>query len=188
MNDFPHGKSTGYRRGCRCEHCCAANTKKLADYRRRRRSGHLNFMVSAELCREHLRDLAEKGLGYRAISDASGIAWAQIRMIRSGKLKHIRERTERMLMRVDETAVADYGKISSERTRKMVDEIRRMGYTLAAIGRMLGHTDAQFYHRRKVTARTQMRVEKLYARLLRQHGDPVERMIKLSEATARRAA
>lgn len=69
-------------------------------------------------------------------------------------------------MRVNAAAIADFGKVSSKRTRRLVDALRQRGWSLAEIGRMVGNTKAQFYYNSRITARTALRVEKLHRKLV----------------------
>lgn len=161
--------------------------------------GDGDFFVSADLCREHLLWLSARHVGKDAVAAVTGIDDHRLWKIRTGKLKRVRMSTERRIMAVTEEARCDYSRVPAQETTQRIDKLRRMGYTLAELGRMLGYaasrSGVQFYGQKRVTAKNAMRVEKLFNRLLREkkmhvvreidgEAARVERMVELAARVA----
>jgi hypothetical protein len=182
-----HGGITQYRRGCRCEACGAAWSAYQKTQRARLRRGDGDFRVSAEICREHLQWLSSQHVGLPSVEAACGVDKITLWKIKSGRQKRVRMSTERKIMRVTEDCRADGSWVSAEATRSRIDELRAAGYTLNEIGHMLGncgHQGVQFYHGKRVQARTELRVLKLYNRLMQGKTVGVDRMMELVEKVA----
>ena len=198
-----HGTTRLYSRGCRCVPCRTAH----AAYQKRRRAllkmNAGDVLVSAELAREHLRWLSGRDVGKRAVGDVTGIAWQVIGRIANGQQRRIRRSTEEKIMRVTTDCRADRSEIDAAQTKRLIDDLRAHGYTLAELGRRLGYTreDLQFYRSKRITAINASRVERLHRVLMHERWDrerarlmegartpvpcdPVERMLELSARVA----
>jgi hypothetical protein len=178
-----HGTMSEYERGCRCENCRAAARAYQKARRERLKRGLGDFFVSAELARAHLCELQQVHVGMRAVSAVTGIAYQEIRAIRTGRKPRIRCTTEEKIMRVTPDGRSDSSCIDGAETTRLIDELRALGYGLGELARRMGYIDPetlQFYRKPRVTARTAMRVAKLHAQIVRERAARVERMVILA--------
>lgn len=123
-------------------------------------------MVSPDRAREHVQQLGELGVGYKAVADAADVGKTAIAKILSGATRWIHPDTERKILEVDVDAMSDGVKIPSGPTRKMIARLRRLGLTKGDIALALGaQTPAlQVAKRPQLTLRTQGAVERLLRR------------------------
>lgn len=181
-----HGTAARYRKGCRCDGCRRAYADIQRDRRARVKQNDCDWIVSAELARQHLLELRAKHVGKRAVRDCTGISDVVLAEIANGKRRRIRQSTEAKIMRVTEDGRAGGSLIRGKRTTQLLDELREAGYSVKFLAAKLGYAcpEIQFYGQTYVTAKNAMRVEKLHTLLLGE--SRVERMVRL--ATHRRAA
>ena len=183
-----HGTSTRYMRGCRCEPCRAAYSDHQRWRRERIRDNTADFSVSAEFAREHLEMLSQAGCGKRAVAACTGIDYWVIAEIRRGEKRRIRRSTEEKIMRVTLEGRADGSVVDAADTKRRLDELRALGFTLAELGRRLGYggptPQPQFYYGRRITALNASRVERLHKVLLRNVPERVSRMLDLARKVA----
>lgn len=100
-----------------------------------------NGLVSSARARAHLFKLSKKGVGYKSVAAASDVAKTVLCQIRSGELPRIRARTERRILAVDATAVADRALVDAGPTLAIVERLLEDGFTRAQIAqRVLGQT------------------------------------------------
>ena len=182
-----HGNAWQYRHGCRCEPCRANWSRMQRDRRARVKRGEGDFLVSAELCREHLFWLSEQHVGKDAVAAVTGIDVVRLWQIRAGRTRRVRMSTEARIMAVTPDARCDGSWVSGRETSRRIDELLKRGYTLSELGRLLGyagkHDGIQFYRKPRVTALNAMRVEKLHRRLM---GQSAEHMMTLAAAAESR--
>lgn len=164
----PHGTRARYQQGCHCFHCRRA----CADYQRKRVAKHKagepsNNIVSAERARKHLRQLRKCHVGLGTITEITGIAKTTLCFIRSGRKAHLREANERLILSVTKDARIDTTRVSSAKTRRMVVRLNREGFTHEQIAKRTGVAPGAFAPaRRFLYARTEMRVEKFYNKIM----------------------
>ncbi len=163
-----HGTRTRYRCGCRCLACGLANSAYVSTRASLKALGVTDYVVSAELARQHLVDLRKAGVGKRSVSAASGVRHETIAHVASGLKKHIRESTERRIMAVTVEACADGSYVDGRRTDALIDELRGEGFTLRLLSRKLGFKGRtiHFYRRPLITAKNALRVERLHQLLM----------------------
>src|SRR5688572_24739280 len=80
-----HGDRLRYMAGCRCTPCRAANSRYETERLRARKNGDWNGCVPAAKARAHLLKLSRRGVGTRAIADASGVARSILRAVARGE-------------------------------------------------------------------------------------------------------
>jgi hypothetical protein len=183
-----HGNMSEYERGCRCEACRAAASTYQRERRQRLKCSRGDFFVSAELAREHLVDLQRAHVGIRAVAAVTGILFPRVREIRNGTVTRIRQSTEEKILRVTEDARSDSSYVDAAETNRLVDQLLALGHTQGELARRMGykvsHSGLQFYHKARVTARTAMRLEKLYRQILREREQRVDKMLELVRRVA----
>jgi hypothetical protein len=163
----PHGDRLRYIAGCRCGECRGANAAYERARIDARKAGDWNGIVPADRARAHLLDLAEKGVGRRAVEAATDIANSILFSIRSGKRTQIRARTERLILAVSIEQASDRALIDAKPTWKLIHELQRAGFTKTAIAAGLGmERPALQLGRRRVTVRNAAAVARLHARLM----------------------
>lgn len=91
-----HGSMAGYRRGCRCEACRAANRVYMRNYR-----GGLNPVMYANPPTTHVRALLKSGWTQTDLSRASGISCRTISNISNSRVKRVRSKTAHALLAID---------------------------------------------------------------------------------------
>lgn len=163
----PHGTRLKYLGGCRCLPCRAANARYESLRIRARRAGDWNGMVSAGRARRHLLALARSGVGRRTVADISGVPQSTVHQIRSGRRRRIRARTERHIFLVNSRAMNEARLVPADRAWRMISRLLDEGFSKAEIARRLGYRfPALQLNRRRVTARTAVRVERFYRRIM----------------------
>lgn len=163
----PHGMRLKYMGGCRCLLCRAANSSYETSRALARKNGDWNGLVPANAARRRLRKLSRQGVGRRAVAEACGVGLTTLVEIKSGRKQLIRARTERKILNVDRWAVAGAGHVPAERTWKIIAWLIDEGFSKAEIARRLGFKrPALQFNRRKVLARTAMKVERFYNRIM----------------------
>lgn len=121
-------------------------------------------MVAATEARAHLIALQRRGLGVRAVADASDVPMATVKAVRSGKKLKLRAQTAARLLRVDEKAALDNTLVSAKGMRKDVEKLKKLGFTYREIAARIG-SQAKipvFHHKSsRVFVRTAFKVRKL---------------------------
>ena len=129
-----------------------------------------NGLVDAAPARRHMAKLSRRGVGYKSVQAASDVGKTTILGIVTGRKRRIRKRTSDRILAVDAGAVADHGLVPAARTWQMLRELEAEYFTRAEVARQLGYkVPALQIGRRKVLARTEQRVERLYRRAVGWH-------------------
>lgn len=159
-----HGTRTRYQQSCRCLPCRVASARYASELKERHVRGEpFNRLVSAEATREHLLKLSANGVGLQAISEITGIAKSTLSGIRTGRSKNLRSAKEEVILAITSEARVDGTRVSSHHMMKMIRRLRRQGFTHQEIAKRSGVNRGAFIPGRKVvTARTEMRIEKLF--------------------------
>lgn len=164
----PHGTRLRYLSGCKCVPCRAANSRYETERAAARKRGEGGHIIGAGRARRHIRTLGRNGIGYKTVSDASGVASSIVFSILSGRRKRIRASTERRILSVDHFARADHSLVSANRTSRLIGSLLLEGYTKTFLARALGSkakTPALQLKGDFVTAKNAAKVERLYRRL-----------------------
>lgn len=165
----PHGTRSRYAGGkCRCDECRKANTEYERERAKARRRGEWGGLVSATRARVHLIELGAAGVGRRTVADIAGVGETTLVLIKSGRKTQIRATNERAILRVTADATTGATLVPSEQVWRRLNELRELGFTKTELARHLGSTASQPALQLKtvlVTARTALRVERMYQRL-----------------------
>ena len=159
------GTRAKYRSGCKCVPCRAANSRYNSERERlRNEEGDTRDIVSAHAARQHILQLGKKGVGYKQVAAAAGVATSIVFAIRRGKRERIRQNTERSILAVDTSVRGDAALVPAGPTWKILNELLENGFTKTQLGAWLGskakiptlqvRTDF-------VMAKTAMKVERL---------------------------
>jgi hypothetical protein len=160
-----HGVRVSYEAGCRCIQCRAAKSRYNTEREAARKQGDTRDIVDASAARAHIKKLSRAGVGYKSVADAAGIAHGIAFQIRSGERRRIRQSTERKILAVDKSAIADRALVPATPTWKLLDELLEDGYTKTQIAKWLGSKakiPALQVARDLVTAETAMRVHRMF--------------------------
>lgn len=121
-----------------------------------------NPLVSAEEVVTHLWTLSKAGVGYRAVSDVSGIHPTTLQRLKNGQAKYIRERSAMKILAITADAPKDGAKIPAKDTQRRVKRLLRVGFTEDELAQRLGRRRLKIATGKTVIAANAMQVEKLY--------------------------
>lgn len=159
----PHGTRARYSGArCRCMLCRAANSRYESERAQARKNGEGNGLVSAARCRLHLAELSDKGIGRRSVADASDVSQQILRGIMSGERKNCRAQTEKRILAVDGGARRGKCLVSAAPTWRILRELLHRGFTKVQIAEWLGSKRSLQINKKRVTAQTAMKVQKIY--------------------------
>lgn len=154
--------------GCRCLKCRMANTNYETRRAAAQRRGEWNGLVDAAPVRAHLRKLSRAGVGYKAAAEAASVGKTAVAEILSGKKQRLRAQSAKRLLAVTPAARADHSTVPAARTWRLLEQLLDEGFTKARIARELGMKMPSLQiGRKRVLARTQLAVEKLWRRYMR---------------------
>lgn len=150
-------------RGCRCFPCSDARYRYDRD-RRRAREGGVEPFVDATPAVDHLKWLAERGIGTRTIAAASDVSRSTLRELRLGTRTRVRRDTLDRLLAVGthRAKLVDAGP-----TWALLDELHAHGFTWTRIADELGYRSRTVQLKRtRVRASNARRVAEVHARLM----------------------
>jgi len=128
----------GKGKGCRCYECARAawlyEKRRLA-----RKARGVEPYVDAADARAHLEWLSANGLGVHRIVEVVDLSRSTLRNIKNGTTLRIRPGTHDRIMALHLGLVAPGAYVSSERTMRLLDELRELGLPDAEIARRLGY-------------------------------------------------
>lgn len=168
--EYPHGTRARYNaQKCRCFACRRANARYETERQRDPR-------ISAEPVRAHLATLSSKGIGLRAVSDATDVPRVALKRIQLGQPTIKRSIAEKLLA-TDETIIADGALVHAGETQRLLRALVAEGYSKTRIATQLG-SDARVpalqFKGAYVLAKTALRVRKLYDALTAEGDDGVK--------------
>lgn len=163
----PHGTRTRYQQGCKCFKCRLVIAQYQRELNARKKSGEPpNPIVSANKAKKHLRKLSRQGVGIRTVAEVTDIHRRKICDIRSGRKQGIRAECERIILSITAEARADGARVPSAPTRSIISRLKKQGLSESELSVRLGYSDRTRIARKPyVTAKTAMKVEKLYRRM-----------------------
>lgn len=124
-----------------------------------------NGLVSAARVRRHLAKLSRRGVGYKQVADAAGVASSTLGDVLFGGQERIMRRTERRVLDVTVEAAADNAPVPAERTWKLIRKLLAEGFTKTELAKRLGSrakAPALQIRTDRVQARTALRIERFY--------------------------
>lgn len=162
-----HGSTRLYARGCRCLRCGIAYSNLQRETRERLNRGDGDYVVSAQVARDHLRYLSTHGVGYRAVFDCTGIYPRVVQAIRQGRWKRIRLSTEAKILRVGAEAKSGCSYVSSKHAVAQLRALLAMGYLRKEIAAEVGYRSAaiQWARSARITVRTELKMDAAFKRL-----------------------
>lgn len=167
--EYPHGTRARYNaQKCRCFKCRRANSAYELQRQRDPR-------VDAEPVRAHLAALSARGIGLRAIADATDIPRVALQRLHRGQ-PTIRRSLADKILATDETIIADHATVPAGETQRLLRELIREGYTRTRLAAHLGSmakTPALQFKAERVLAKTEQRVCRLHAALLAEQPDEI---------------
>lgn len=131
-----HGTRGSYVKGCRCDLCRQAN-QAYELLRRQAKPSEGKGYVLAGRAQAHLLALAELGVGYKAVSEATDISRGIIIAIRLGRKVRILSRTERKILAVNGDMALDRALVDAAPTWALVAELQAAGFQLRDIAKEL---------------------------------------------------
>lgn len=173
----PHGTIERYRRRCRCAPCRQANAREMAAWRARQArqqwGAEAPSMVDAEPVRDHIRKLQAAGVGLHTITRMAGIGGGTMTRLMYGTRggspsRRVRADTARRILAVRADLAADGALIDAAGTRRRLQALVAVGWTLSELGRRLRVAPSnmpRLVRGGKVTAGMARRVAELYREL-----------------------
>ena len=160
-----HGTPERYRKGCRCYWCAEADT----EYNRLHRPLYRRLKVPSNSTRRHIAWLNSHSMGNDSIAACCGVGHATVMKIRQGKSITIYRRTEQRILSVTPEGLSDGCRVDPTVTRQLIRELLEEGNTSRQLLRELGYkrTDLFMLRSKRVFAKTQLRVEKLYRKAMK---------------------
>lgn len=177
-----HGTSTTYVvHRCRCDLCRTATTERAARRRRAQAYGRYNRYIDGDHVRAHLRDLMAAGMGWKAIAAAAGLSASTVYPILWGRnlddpthpqhrppRKRVTKEVAEKLLAIT-PVLADGARVDATGTRRRIQALVAIGWTLAELSRRLGIRRSNMrLHRsgqQHITERTRRDVAALYEEL-----------------------
>lgn len=127
-----------------------------------------NGLVSPEAVRAHLLFLRSKGVGSRAVADAASVSRTILAKVLRGDRDHIRRQSEKRILAVTIDAISDHSFVPAKETWKLVHRLmKEFAFTRGDLARELGFKNpALQIGKRRVLAATELKVKKLYRKLV----------------------
>jgi hypothetical protein len=163
-----HGTRASYEAGCRCLRCRAAKSRYNSERESARRKGDTRDLVDAAAARAHIRKLSKVGVGYKSVADAAGISHTTAMLIRSGERTQLRQSTERRILAVDKSAIADRSLVPAGPSWKLLNQLIDEGYTRVQLAKWLGSkakTPSLQLRQDYCTAKTALKVHRMFQAL-----------------------
>jgi hypothetical protein len=196
---YAHGPGPGKGPGCRCAECSAANRAVGNQRSRAILYGRWQPYVDAGPVREHLRALAEAGIGHRRVGELAGVSPGSLSKILYGgpgnrpPSKRVRPQTAAAILAVRPAPeqLAPSALVDITGTRRRAQALAATGWSQARLARELGLTAANFcamLRRDQVTAATARAVGELYDRLWNRPPPEHDQRTRIAVARARNRA
>lgn len=154
--------------GCKCVLCRAAKSNYETMRAKKRRAGGWNGVIPADEVRDHLNLLSEHGIGRRTVAELTGVSETTLKRIRNGKRNGIRAMNARRILAINPTDRVNAAQLVSSRpVWTQIKWLLSEGFTKGELALRLGHKKRNLHIKRTdlVTAKTAMRVQKLYNQL-----------------------
>lgn len=168
---WPHGTRARYVGGrCRCDACRLANNEYAKAREAAKRRGEHNGLVPAERVLAKLEELRQRGVGVRAIVEATGLSRSVLQGLRNGRRGHLRAQSYAKLCAIDVDAARLGGAlVPAGPTHELLRRLVSLGYTRAELAERLGRLSPALQFKDKhITARSARAVAALYVELKRE--------------------
>lgn len=178
MTEIDHGTFTAYKlHRCRCDRCRAANRRYVSRRARLIAYGQWEFMVDAEPVRQHVHVLGKRGLGWKRVAALAGVSNGAMSKLLYGDssrgfppTKRVRPATAAAILAVqaDLDTLADGARTDAAGTRRRIQALACLGWSISEQARRLGWTVANYanlQNRNQVSAKTARAVRALYDEL-----------------------
>ncbi len=192
---YVHGPGPGSGPGCRCEACRAASREARNRRARLQAYGRWEPFTDAGSAREHVRVLAEAGIGWRQAAALAGIPQGTMQKLLRGpsRSERLRPETAAAILAVQPAAanLAAGTPVDAGGTRRRLQALVRIGWSQARLGGQLGITPpglGAMMRRQQVTAGTARSVAALYDRLWNQQPPQATHHEKAAASRARNYA
>lgn len=164
---FEHGTRARYVCGCRCDECRRSN-REYARSRAKAKIFHgSDILVPSARARKHLMKLSSKGIGRRSVQASCDVTDTILQQVKNGTKTQIRRSTEQKILSVTADACGDATLKPAARTWRMLDHLLDEGFSKAELARRLGYrTPAIQIKRNRVTAATEVRVQRFYNQIM----------------------
>lgn len=181
---------------CRCLPCATANSTYEKQRTRQQAYGRWDGLVDAAPAREHVVALQAAGMGWKRVALASGVSNGALTKLLYGKQgrgpsRRIRPATANRLLAVT-LAVADGVPVSGVGTRRRLQALVALGWSISSLGRQIGitniHRTIHGHGDGLVKASTARAARDLYDRLWDTFPPEDEHRQKISASRARRYA
>lgn len=121
-------------------------------------------MVDAAAAREHLLLLRRRGVGRRAVADATDLNYCTVFLISSGRRTQIRKLTAERILAVGVTARADHALVDAAGAWVKIRALLRRGYTKKQLAAWMGckaKVPSLQLRKDRITARSASKVDRL---------------------------
>ena len=196
---YVHGPGPGSGPGCRCGDCRAANRAAESGRERQILYGRWQPYVNAGPAREHLRALAEAGIGWKRAAKLAAVSTGAVSKILYGgpgtrpPSRRVRAQTAAAILAVRPSPgqLAPGALTDNTGARRRLQALVTTGWSQARLGRELGMTPANFGSMMRgdqVTAATARAVGELYDRLWNQPPPEHDAHARIAASRARNYA
>lgn len=158
-----HGTLARYVSGCRCFPCRLANS----EWSKEHPAHGCGRTVATDEARAHILALAKLGMGYKSISEASGVNHNIVWRIRQGTHPRARRSTVQRILAVDLSCAKGGTRIDIRPSRKILMDLIARGYSKRQLALWLGykHAALQILESSTITAANAVRVQRMAALL-----------------------
>lgn len=140
-----HGTTSRYKHGCRCPDCCKANRAYDNHRSRQIAYGRWQPYLDAEPVRQHVRMLGDCGIGWKRVAELAGVSRGAVSKLlyglkgRAPSRRMRRESAEKILaVRFDIDALPDTARVASAGSRRRVQALALVGWSIPLQGRLIG--------------------------------------------------
>lgn len=171
----PHGYARYKLDGCRCDVCKAARSAYARKVTMGTTAGTWQPWTAAAPARAHVLELGAAGIGYKRVAQLAHLPHSTVsKLLRGGPgdrppTQKLRPATAAALLAVkaDPSAIAPGTNIDATGTRRRIQALQCLGWTLTAQAEQIGWTTANFaalLNRHQISSSTATLVRDLYDR------------------------
>jgi len=139
MNDYEHGRTVGYVKGCRCEKCVDNHRRRCKSYNVRKHAHGGSTTVDAARAAVVLAEMAER-MTLSEIGRALGTSHGWVSKVIRGDIKRINPDRERTVLRVGNHRPGGRTAVPALGTKRRLQALHAMGYTWVALAAETGYS------------------------------------------------